>query len=73
MLSFTYLGNLKPINIMKGFSVWHSSITKEVYHNNKSCKEGDNIQPENVREGKGTNRHLCNKCKELNLQQRKKR
>ena len=36
----------------------------EVYHNNTTCTEGNNIEPYNVERGKG-NKRQCEKCKEL--------
>ena len=48
-------------------STWHSTkngIT--VYHNNRNCTEGNNIESENLKTGTG-NKNLCSKCKKLNV------
>jgi len=44
-------------------SPWHS-IKGNVYHDNTSCKTGNNIEKENVRRGTG-NKKLCDECKDL--------
>ncbi len=46
---------------------WHSVKpgTPNVHHNNSTCKTGDNIEPENVRQGTG-GRPLCKECEGLN-------
>ncbi len=38
--------------------------TPNVYHNNTSCTEGNNIEPQNKRAGTG-NRPLCTHCQRL--------
>ncbi len=45
-------------------SPWHSSEQK-VYHNNTECNTGNNIEPENLRQGTGGKR-LCKECARLN-------
>lgn len=45
---------------------WHS-IKTDVYHNNRKCHLGNNIERENVRSGRG-GRKLCAECKRLNAQ-----
>jgi len=45
-------------------SPWHS-IKQNVHHNNTECNEGNNIEPENRREGTG-GKPLCENCKKLN-------
>jgi hypothetical protein len=40
---------------------WHSSEDTEVYHNNKDCNTGNNIEKENMETGKGDHR-LCAEC-----------
>ena len=50
---------------MKGYKEWHTSKITTVYHNNKKCKTGNNIELENVVKGKG-GKKLCNDCVELN-------
>jgi hypothetical protein len=47
---------------------WHS-ILRNVYHNNTSCTEGNNIERENWRSGTG-NRPLCRECNGLNMRRR---
>jgi hypothetical protein len=53
---------------LKGYSMksksWHSSKS-HVYHDNKECNTGNNIETENIRHGKGDNRE-CKECKGLN-------
>ncbi len=53
---------IKYLNIMKEY---HSVKETSVYHNNRNCVVGNNIETENVRPGKGGKR-LCTRCKELN-------
>ena len=43
------------------------STDRAVYHNNSKCTEGNNIEPENRRNGTG-NRPLCSHCSRLNSQ-----
>jgi hypothetical protein len=45
---------------------WHS-VKQPDYHNNTACKTGNNIEPENLRQGTGGKR-LCKECEELNRQ-----
>lgn len=45
---------------------YHSSNTKEVYHNNTKCTEGNNIEKRYYTLGKGSGRTLCKRCKDLN-------
>jgi hypothetical protein len=45
-------------------SPWHS-IKQKVHHNNTSCTEGNNIEPENRRNGTG-GKPLCDHCADLN-------
>lgn len=45
--------------------VWHS-IKQDVYHDNTACSTGNNIEKENVREGKG-GKIPCSECSRLNL------
>ena len=47
-----------------GSGPWHSP-NSDVYHNNPSCQTGNNIAPENVRQGSG-GRQLCGECERLN-------
>lgn len=49
---------------MRYFKEWHS-IKSEVYHNNKNCFEGNNIEDQYLEEGRGGKR-LCKRCKLLN-------
>ena len=44
---------------------WHSDENTEVYHNNKDCNTGNNIENENIESGKGGYR-LCAECKRNN-------
>jgi len=44
-------------------SPWHS-IKEDVYHDNTKCTEGNNIEPENYREGTGGKRK-CQHCARL--------
>lgn len=44
-------------------SPWHS-INEPVHHNNTDCNTGNNIEPENRREGDGGKR-LCKECEGL--------
>ena len=41
-------------------SPWHS-IKAHVHHDNTSCDTGDNIEPENRRDGTG-GKPLCREC-----------
>lgn len=46
---------------------YHSTNTNiEVYHNNTECYNGNNIEKEYYKEGKGSKRKLCDVCKRLN-------
>lgn len=47
----------------QGSKEWHS-VGQDVYHNNRTCTEGNNIEPWNARPGSGGKR-LCNRCSEL--------
>lgn len=47
----------------QGSKEWHS-VWQDVYHDNRTCTEGNNIEPWNVRPGNGGKR-LCNRCAEL--------
>ncbi|MBK7233807.1 MAG: hypothetical protein IPH93_16485 [Saprospiraceae bacterium] len=38
---------------------------KQVYHNNSSCTEGNNIEPQYRRSGTD-NRPLCKSCEKIN-------
>lgn len=52
-------------------SEWHSKLSQvEVYHNNRKCTKGNNIESENRRPGKGGKRKLCSECAELNRKRR---
>lgn len=42
-------------------SPWHSSVTKDVYHDETQCETGDNIQPENKVQGDG-GLPKCSEC-----------
>jgi hypothetical protein len=42
---------------------WHS-VKADVYHDNKDCTTGNNIEPENRRAGTG-GRRLCEECARL--------
>ena len=42
----------------------YHSVKRNIYHLYKECHVGNNIEPENYREGTGSKR-LCNVCKEL--------
>lgn len=44
-----------------GKKEWHTDEDTEVYHNNKDCNTGNNIEDENYVSGKGGNR-LCSEC-----------
>jgi hypothetical protein len=44
-------------------SPWHS-IKQYRHHNDTLCTEGNNIEPENRREGTG-GKPLCDRCKGL--------
>ena len=44
---------------------WHSK-TSDVYHISQECTEGNNIEAENLRPGRG-GKVLCKKCRELVL------
>ena len=44
-------------------SPWHS-VKRDVYHVCTNCEDGNNIEPENRREGDG-NKRLCDRCSEL--------
>lgn len=48
----------------KSITEWHG-VGREVYHNNTACTEGNNIEIENIRKGKGGLR-LCKRCAALN-------
>lgn len=48
---------------LKGEGPWHSP-NSDVYHNNPSCQTGNNIAPENVRQGTG-GKPLCEECERL--------
>ncbi len=45
-------------------SPWHS-VKQSVHHDNTSCKTGNNIERENLREGTG-GKPLCQECAVLN-------
>jgi hypothetical protein len=47
---------------------WHS-IEQSVHHNNTGCKTGNDIEPENLRQGTG-NKPLCGECARLDEQDR---
>lgn len=42
---------------------WHS-IKQSVHHDNTNCNTGNNIEPENLRQGTG-NKPLCDECAKL--------
>lgn len=44
-------------------SPWHS-IKQTVHHNDTNCNTGNNIEPENLRQGTG-NKPLCAECARL--------
>ncbi len=50
---------------MKSFREWHTNLDTEVYHNNKNCTKGNNIEDKYLAEGKGGKR-LCSECKKRN-------
>ena len=43
---------------------WHS-VRQNVYHNNRDCTEGNNIEPWHCAPGTG-GRRLCKRCRDLN-------
>jgi hypothetical protein len=46
---------------------WHSKLPgTEVYHNNRKCTIGNNIERKNFVSGRGGKRRLCEECKRLN-------
>lgn len=48
-------------------AAWHSTVPgTEVYHNNKKCDLGDNINPKYKKPGIGGKKRLCERCAELN-------
>ena len=49
---------------LKGEGPWYSA-NSDVYHNNPNCQTGNNMDPENVRQGTG-GKPLCEECKRLN-------
>ena len=49
---------------------WHAEDS-DVYHNNDQCTEGNNIEEENRRNGKGK-RDLCKHCKRFNKLDKKR-
>jgi hypothetical protein len=49
---------------LKGEGPWHSA-NSDVYHNNPNCQTGNNMDPENVRQGTG-GKPLCGECERLN-------
>jgi len=49
-------------------SPWYST-KGGVYHNNKECNTGNNIEKENRREGTG-GKKLCKECQRLNAQKK---
>lgn len=52
------------LGFVSGAEAWHSTA-QEVYHNNKKCTEGNNIEPENLQAGTG-GKTLCAHCAKLN-------
>jgi hypothetical protein len=44
---------------------WHA-IRSEVHHNNTGCYDGNNLERDNRREGRGKTRRLCATCRQLN-------
>lgn len=44
---------------------WHSSQKTKVYHNNKNCDTGDNIEKKYMESGTGGKR-LCKECQRDN-------
>lgn len=44
-------------------SPWYS-VKQSVHHNNTDCNTGNNIEPENLRQGTGA-RPLCAECARL--------
>ncbi len=52
-------------DVLPQVSPWYS-VKAKVYHNNDSCKTGNNIEKENMRSGKGTDKRLCWECAKLN-------
>jgi hypothetical protein len=51
-------------------SEWHSKLPNiEVYHNNRKCSLGDNINPKYRKPGTGGKR-LCHECARLNRKRR---
>ena len=49
-------------------SPWHS-IKQNVHHDNTNCTEGNNIEPEYLRQGTG-GKPLCHHCARLDAQGR---
>lgn len=49
-------------------SPWHS-IKQTVHHNNTTCKTGNNIETENLRQGTG-GKPLCKECEKSNKENR---
>lgn len=45
-------------------SPWHS-VREVVHHNNTTCKTGNNIERENLRQGDG-GKPLCKECDKYN-------
>ncbi len=51
---------------------WHSTVPgTKVYHNNRKCELGDNINPKYKRQGTG-NYRICERCAELNRKKPRK-
>jgi hypothetical protein len=45
-------------------SPWHSKVTKDVYHDESTCKTGDNIESYNIVQGTG-GLPKCAECKRI--------
>jgi hypothetical protein len=57
-----YIASKKELAMAKK-SPWHS-IKQSVHHNDTACTEGNNIEPENKRDGTG-GKPLCSHCARL--------
>lgn len=51
---------------MAKIAPWNS-VKEDVYHDNTTCTEGNNIEPENKRAGTGGKRK-CQKCEKLDAE-----
>ena len=55
----------KIMNFLDGLQAWHS-VKSDRYHTHPKCTEGNNIEPENKRQGTGGKRK-CSRCSILSL------